>query len=191
MAAGSASTGAPDVLPPRRQNKRTVGRPRGSNTDARREMILAAAVRVFAHRGYDAATLQDVADLVGVTRPAVHHHFPGKAPLYRAALDRACEIVTTAMAAQPLEAMIAPPQGQLRVACALLGTSLAQSHRIADVAPRITTVSADVRLLCTRAACPDGDEHRVDLLVNLIVGSWVMAACDLTWPDIVTDFDLC
>ena len=44
----------------------------------------------------DAATMQEVAELVGVTRPAVNHHFPGKSSLYRAALDRACEVAITA-----------------------------------------------------------------------------------------------
>ncbi|WP_319432279.1 helix-turn-helix domain-containing protein [Mycobacterium sp. RTGN5] len=180
MAAGLAAT---------RPNKRTPGRPRGSNTDARREMIISAAVRVFAYRGYDAATVQEVADLVGITRPAVHHYFPGKAPLYRAALDRACDTVMTPVTAHPLQRFTAPAEGGLRLGCALLGTSLAQSHRIAEIAPRITSVAADLRLLCEEAMGGHDDEHRADLLVAMIVGRWVLAACDLTWSDIETGFD--
>jgi AcrR family transcriptional regulator len=179
MAAGLAAA---------RPRKRQVGRPRGANTDARRETITSAAVRVFAYRGYDAATLQEVSDLVGITRPAVHHYFPGKAPLYRAALDRAHDHVITAMAEQPIESFTAPPQGELRLACALLGTSLAQSHRITEVAPRIISVSADLRRLC-EAALGAEDEQRADLLVAMIVGRWVLTACDLTWLDIETGFD--
>jgi AcrR family transcriptional regulator len=166
-----------------------VGRPRGANTDARRETITSAAVRVFAYRGYDAATLQEVSDLVGITRPAVHHYFPGKAPLYRAALDRAHDHVMTAMAEQPIETFTVPPQGEFRLACALLGTSLAQSHRIADIAPRITSVSTDLRRLCEEAMGADGDDQQADLLVAAIVGRWVLTACGLTWLDVETGFD--
>ena len=144
-------------------------------------MIISAAVRMFAYRGYDAATLREVADLVGVTRTAVHHYFPGKAPLYRAALDRACEIVLPA-AARP-ETLASPSEGDVRLACALLGTSLAQSHRIADVAPRITSISADLRRICAQAAPAGEADQRAELLVALIVGRWVLTACELTAPD--------
>jgi AcrR family transcriptional regulator len=171
-----------------RPSKRTPGRPRGSNTDARRETIISAAVRLFAYRGYDAATLQEIADLVGVTRPAVHHYFPGKAPLYRAALNRAYDIVMVPVEAHPLARFTAPAHGELRLACALLGTSLAQSHRIAEIAPRITSVSADLRHLCQDAIGVE-DEQRVTLLVAMIVGRWVLTASDLTWLDIETRSD--
>ncbi|BBY60115.1 TetR/AcrR family transcriptional regulator [Mycolicibacterium sarraceniae] len=174
-------------LAPARPNKRALGRPRGSNTDARREMIICAAVRVFAYRGYDAATLQDVADLVDITRPAVHHYFPGKAPLYRAALDRAYDMVVPPMAEHPLDRFTAPPHGDLRLACALLGTSLAQTHRIADIAPRISSVSADLRRLCEEAV--GADENRAELLVAVIVGRWVLTAAELTWLDVVAGAD--
>ncbi|MCV7177611.1 TetR/AcrR family transcriptional regulator [Mycolicibacterium sphagni] len=201
MTAGLAPTGTEDAplrgrakpsraAAPRAVSKRSVGRPRGSNTDVRRQMIVSSAMRIFAYRGYDAATLQEVADLVGITRPAVHHHFPGKAPLYRSALDRAYELVMTTFAVHPLEAITAPPQGELRMASALLGTSLAQSHRIADIAPRITSISADLRRLCHKAAGPDADQHRTDLLVAVVVGRWVLTASDLSRDDIDADFDL-
>lgn len=167
-----------------------MGRPRGSNTDVRREMIVAAAVRVFAYRGYDAATLQEVGDLVGITRPAVHHYFPGKASLYRAALDRAYDIALTPAEAHPLETFSAAPEGEFRMACAFLGTSLSHSHRIADVAPRITTVVPDLRRLCEDAVGSDGGGYRADVLITVIVGRWVLAASALTPTDIGSGFEL-
>ncbi len=182
MTAGVASP-RPRVI------KRAVGRPRGSNTDARREMIITAAIRVFAYRGYDAATVQEVADLVGITRPAIHHHFPGKAPLYRAALDRAYDLAMTP-AGIGAERFAGPEHGGLRMACALLGTSLAHSHRIADVAPRITGVSAHLRRMCAQTVGPHDDEAQVDALVTAIVGRWVLTACDLTWIDLDMDVEL-
>jgi TetR/AcrR family transcriptional regulator len=45
---------------------------------------LAAATRLFARRGFDATSLQDIATEVGVTKPAILHHFPSKEELRRA-----------------------------------------------------------------------------------------------------------
>lgn len=49
---------------------------------ARRERIEAAAVEVFAERGYDAATLGEVATAAGVTRTVLYDHFSSKRELY-------------------------------------------------------------------------------------------------------------
>lgn len=48
---------------------------------------VAAATRLFAARGFEATSLQEVADEVGVTKQAVLHHFPSKERLRRAVLD--------------------------------------------------------------------------------------------------------
>jgi TetR/AcrR family transcriptional regulator len=45
---------------------------------------LAAATRLFAKRGVEATSIQDIATEVGVTKPAVLHHFPSKEDLRRA-----------------------------------------------------------------------------------------------------------
>ncbi len=43
-----------------------------------RSQVIAAATRLFAARGFEGTSLQDIADVVGVTKPAVLHHFPSK-----------------------------------------------------------------------------------------------------------------
>jgi AcrR family transcriptional regulator len=43
-----------------------------------RARILAAALRLFADKGYDATSLQDIADETGLTKQAVYYHFKGK-----------------------------------------------------------------------------------------------------------------
>ncbi len=178
-----ALAGTTDVRRLPTVSKRGVGRPRGSNGEVRRPLIVSAAIHIFAYRGYDAATLQEVADLVDITRPAVHHYFPGKAPLYRAALDRAYEIVMPALAARPTDAFITPPQGEMRLASALLGASLAQSNRIADIAPRITTIADELRRVCEAARGTDG----TDTLLAAVVGRWVLTASTLSEPDVHVD----
>jgi TetR/AcrR family transcriptional regulator len=52
-----------------------------------RSAILAAATRLFAARGFDGTAIQDVASAVGVSKPAVLHHFPSKDALRAAVLE--------------------------------------------------------------------------------------------------------
>ncbi|MCC7535699.1 MAG: TetR/AcrR family transcriptional regulator [Deltaproteobacteria bacterium] len=52
-----------------------------------RAQVLATASRLFAARGFEATTVQAVADEVGVTKQAVLHHFPSKDVLRDAVLD--------------------------------------------------------------------------------------------------------
>jgi len=54
---------------------------------ARREQILDVAVQVFAKRGYHGASMNDVADAAGVTKPVLYQHFDSKQDLYLALLD--------------------------------------------------------------------------------------------------------
>jgi AcrR family transcriptional regulator len=58
---------------------------------SRREHILRAAARAFAEKGYRATSLQEIADEVGVTRPAFYHHFKSKQEILAAIVDMALE----------------------------------------------------------------------------------------------------
>lgn len=60
---------------------------RGSEASASRSQILAAAARQFAARGFDATSLQQIADELGLTKQAVLHHFRTKDQLRQAVLD--------------------------------------------------------------------------------------------------------
>ena len=55
----------------------------------REEQILGVAEAVFAERGYQATTMEDVADQVGVTKPLIYEYFGSKEGLLTAAVDRA------------------------------------------------------------------------------------------------------
>jgi AcrR family transcriptional regulator len=66
---------------------------------ARREQILAAATRAFAHGGFAATSLDDVAVEAGVSRVILYRHFESKADLYRAVLDHACARLVAAVGA--------------------------------------------------------------------------------------------
>jgi TetR/AcrR family transcriptional regulator len=52
------------------------------------EAILDAAEALFAERGFEGASLRDVADRVGVRAPSLYNHFESKEALYTAVLER-------------------------------------------------------------------------------------------------------
>ncbi|MEU8818358.1 TetR/AcrR family transcriptional regulator [Actinoplanes sp. NPDC048796] len=65
---------------------RRRGRP-GHDQDA----VLAAAVRLFNERGYDATSMFDIAESLGITKSSVYHHISGKEQLLQMAMDRALD----------------------------------------------------------------------------------------------------
>jgi AcrR family transcriptional regulator len=58
----------------------------GSRTDPIRERLLAAAVEVFAEKGYDRAGVAEIAKRAGFTTGAIYGRFRGKADLLLAAI---------------------------------------------------------------------------------------------------------
>jgi len=69
--------------------------------DASRARIHAAALRVFARHGYDAASLQMIADEVGLHKSTLFHHYRGKLEIAAEAFEAAMERVAERM--RPLE----------------------------------------------------------------------------------------
>ena len=54
-----------------------------------RELLLIAALRAFAERGFDGATARDIATEAGVNHGLIRYYFGDKEKLWRAAVDRA------------------------------------------------------------------------------------------------------
>ncbi len=52
------------------------------------ERILDVAEAIFAERGYDATSLSDIAEGVGIRTPSLYNHFKNKENLYVAVLER-------------------------------------------------------------------------------------------------------
>lgn len=58
------------------------------------ERILAAAERLFADSGFDAVSMNAVAELAGVSKANIFHHFSSKNALYLAVMRQACRRFT-------------------------------------------------------------------------------------------------
>jgi AcrR family transcriptional regulator len=54
---------------------------------ARKDNLLQAAVMCFAHNGYQATTLDDIAEAAAVTKGAIYWHFKDKSDVFRAVID--------------------------------------------------------------------------------------------------------
>jgi len=74
--------------------RRKPGRPKGGRSERTRERILDAAEHLFADRGYDGASIRDVAAEAGLQVHSVGYHFGPKESLFDAVVGRRAEIMT-------------------------------------------------------------------------------------------------
>ncbi len=96
MIAHPARSGKPGDRPRRGSDKRRPGRPRLEAPSLehlrRRDEILARASEVFDARGYDAGTLEDVAEATGMRKAGLYHYVHSKSYLLFLLFDRAWEL---------------------------------------------------------------------------------------------------
>ena len=108
--------------PRRRGRPRNDARPPGAPTT--KELILRAAADAFASRGFDGASLVDIAAAAGVTTGAVYSHFRGKPELLMMVVTSTLDVVHPVRDADPsltpaylhewVDWLIAAPQTPLR-----------------------------------------------------------------------------
>ncbi|WP_315831902.1 TetR/AcrR family transcriptional regulator [Bradyrhizobium prioriisuperbiae] len=83
-----------------------------SNLSTTADDILACAQVLIIAGGYNGFSYADVAEVVGIRKPSIHHHFPTKADLVRTLISQYREKATIGFA--NLERQIPDPVEQLR-----------------------------------------------------------------------------
>ncbi len=79
-----------------------------------RDQILESAAQVFCQKGYNGASMADIAEAVGLQKATLYHHFGSKQEILAELLERAMAIVSGNMA-QVLQ-MDSPPDEKLKTA---------------------------------------------------------------------------
>ncbi|MFC5995156.1 TetR/AcrR family transcriptional regulator [Pseudonocardia hispaniensis] len=149
----------------------------------RERQILEAAAAVFAERGYQNASMDSVAERVGVTKPVLYTHFGSKEGLLLACITqaRARLLEVTAAAAAAADG----PQDMLRhgtkaffdfldaqrPAWALLCSETAISAATCSALEEIRRQQTDLIAGLLAAQAPDADPQRLIGWANVIVGA--------------------
>jgi len=126
---------------------------------ARAQQILHEAARMFAERGYGATSIDDLGAAVGVSGPAIYHHFNGK------------QALLAAMLTDVSERLLASARDCVRTAendAAALEALVAMQVEVALDEPSLIVVHGrELRHLDTEQA------HRVRALQRQYIDVWV------------------
>lgn len=72
--------------------------PKRLPANKRRQQLLDLALQLFATNGYNATTMDDIAEAAGVTKPLLYQHFESKRALYLELVDTVATTLLTAIA---------------------------------------------------------------------------------------------
>lgn len=96
-----------------------------------REDILDAAAQVFRKKGYNGASMADIASIVNLQKASLYHHISSKQQILLALLDRALEMLTEKIA--PITALPIPADEKLRLMIRVYLHSLAENPDLSSV----------------------------------------------------------
>ncbi|MFD5815955.1 TetR/AcrR family transcriptional regulator [Streptomyces sp. NPDC127038] len=134
---------------------------RGSDTKAE---IRAVALELFTEQGYEATSLREIAERLGVTKAALYYHFPSKEEIvrslfteYLAALDELVSWVRTQppgpeLRAQVIDRMIATASEQK---LPVMRFALTNQHLLKDLRPDRENVLERLNALYDSLTGPD------------------------------------
>ena len=96
-----------------------------------RSNIIQAAAQIFRQKGYHAASMQDIADAVGLQKASLYHHVASKQDILLEILDHALDILIADM--QAVIDAGGEPEDQLRAAMRAYITRVTQEASLAAV----------------------------------------------------------
>ncbi|WP_023591365.1 TetR/AcrR family transcriptional regulator [Streptomyces thermolilacinus] len=147
-----------------------------------RERLLAAASELFAERGYERATVRDIAARAGVNQALLFRHFGSKRALFGEAVSRGgLEQLRTTPPEQLLEAILtgmlaAPPDqdGDATGAARSLETLLRSVGAQDEVAAAVASLGTDYARVLATLGDTDDRELRADLALAWLLGIGLM-----------------
>lgn len=78
-----------------RKNEVTV---KNKSESAARQMILDAALGLFAQKGYGSTTVREILDVAGITAPSLYYYFGSKEGLYMELMKTHCNLIDEVLA---------------------------------------------------------------------------------------------
>ena len=88
---------------------RRRGRPPKADAADTKELLLQAALALFADKGYEGTSVRDIARAIGLSESALYAHFPGKRAIFDAVFARLGPLSAMQVAADLGEADADPP----------------------------------------------------------------------------------
>lgn len=148
----------------------------------RRDQLLDTAQQVFTERGYASASMDDVADAAGVTKPVLYDHFGSKDGLLAAVIERSGQemLDATTGAVQGLDPETALRQGLTAFfryvdehagAWTLLLREVAPGTPAAGAVDRIRGVQVDVIAALVGQHVTTADPTRATVFAHVVSGA--------------------
>lgn len=151
--------------------------------DDRSQQLLEIAEAVFAERGIHAASMEDIAERAGVTKPVVYDHFGSKDGLVAAVVLRAGALLGRQVLAA-VDAATDPPDklaaglrayfgfmAQRRASWTALLTETATSTAAAAALERVRDQQADLIAALVGGGVPGCDRRRARMYAQVVIGS--------------------
>ncbi|MEA5455801.1 helix-turn-helix domain-containing protein [Sinomonas sp. JGH33] len=198
--------------PSSRPARRSSGRPKGADSAARREEILATAARVFSEEGYRGTSMSAIARACGLSQTGLLHYFPTKEDLLRAVMERR-DALDSAIALAPtgerlrgwefvesLVRLVRVNQGQpgiVRLYTTVSGEAVDAAHPANAWLVEHHTQAREMFRTAFREAAEDGTlrpDAPVEAMIRCLVagmdGLQVQWLSDGSYEDMATDFEV-
>jgi AcrR family transcriptional regulator len=130
----------------------------GQSSQYTRELLLAAATRLFTERGYGSVSVEDIGAAVGLAGPALYHHFGSKVDLLLAAMNAASERING---------------GLIRILAENPNSAAALHALMRDYLRYSLEPDSPVGLLVTETGnLPETDRHRLHDMQRRYLAEW-------------------
>jgi AcrR family transcriptional regulator len=151
--------------------------------------ILAEARRLFTERGFEAASIDDIAEAAGVAKGAVYHHFASKEAVFQRVLEDMQAQIASApapneapapsdlveqIAAATLRYLLAASEPAVRRVLLIDGPAVIGWRRWREIDDRF--FGAGARLAVLGLLGPQASDAEVDAITHLMMGAVMEAA---------------